>query len=233
MKKEEKKLEEKTGKKEFKDNIVLFLKTVGNETFIIRVLLWVVTILFTSVLVLAAAIVIQSKRLTNIKPLVVYVDRDTGIAEVREFAVVDARNEKRNDNEIWIFVNEFVKNLYDYTSFSQLRNLENAYVLCNKSVKQKVKEYFIRDGRPERVKSEVVGICDVKSVFIMDTLPDLRVRIIFVKKVIQAGGTLILEKKIEAVMRIKTVVRDRNNNHGLHITDYRETIISEKKGGLQ
>jgi len=99
MKKEENRMKEKTGKKEIKDSIVLFLKTVGNESFIIRVLLWVVTLLFTSVLVLSAAIVIQSKKLTNIKPLVVYVDRDTGIAEVREFAVVDARNEKRDDNE--------------------------------------------------------------------------------------------------------------------------------------
>jgi hypothetical protein len=67
----------------------------------------------------------------------------------------------------------------------------------------------------------------------MDTLPDLRVRIIFEKRVMQAGGNVILEKKIEAILRIKTVVRDRNNNHGLYITDYRETIISENKGGLQ
>jgi hypothetical protein len=232
MGKEKNRLKKKTPDKEIKDSIGLFLKTVGNETFIIRVLSWGVTILFAVVLLLTVAIVIQSKKLTNIKPLVVYVDRDTGIAEVREFDVVDARNEKRDENEIWIFVNEFVKNLYDYTNFSQLRNLENAYLLCERSVQGKIKEYFIRDGRPGRVKSEVVGLCEVESVFIMDTLPDLRVRVIFRKRVIQRGGTLVLDKKIEAILRIKTVVRDRFNHHGLYITDYRETILKEKKGDL-
>jgi len=76
-------------------------------------------------------------------------------------------------------------------------------------------------------------LCDVDSVFIMDTLPDLRVRVIFRKKVIQPGGSVILEKKIEAILRIKTVVRDRFNNHGLYITDYRETILKEEKGDLE
>lgn len=233
MGKEKNRLKEKAVNKKIKDSIGLFLKTVGNESFIIRVLLWVVTLLFAAVLVLSAAVVIQSKKLTNIKPLVVYVDRDTGIAEAREFDVVDARNEKRNENETWIFVNEFIKNLYDYTNYSQLRNLKNAYLLCEKSVQQKIKEYFIRDGRPGRVKSDVIGLCEVESVFIMDTLPDLRVRVIFRKKVIQPGGSVILEKKIEAILRIKTVVRDRLNNHGLYITDYRETILKEKKGDLE
>jgi hypothetical protein len=184
-------------------------------------------------LIQTAAIVLQSKRLSDIKPLVVYVDRDTGITEVREFAVVDARNEQRSENEIWIFVNDFVKNLYDYTHYSQLRNLENAYVLCSQTVKQKIKNYFIRDGRPDRVKSEVIGLCEVESVFIMDTLPDLRVRVVFAKKVIRPGGAVLLHKKIEAVLRVKTVVRDRDNNHGLYITDYRETILGEDKGVLQ
>jgi type IV secretory pathway component VirB8 len=233
MEREEKKINKKPTEKEFKDNTGLFLKTVGYESFIIRALMLMVALLFLVILVQTAAIVLQSKRLTDIKPLVVYVDRDTGITEVREFDVVDARNEKRNENETWIFVNEYLKNLYDYTHFSQLRNLENAYVLCNKSVKQKVKEYFIRDGRPGRVKSEVLGMCEVESVFIMDTLPDLRVRVVFEKKVIRPGGSLIMNKKIEAILRVKTVVRDRNNNHGLYITDYRETIIDEKKGEMQ
>jgi len=133
-------MKDKAVGREIKDSIGLFLRTVGNESFIIRVLLWVVTLLFAGVLVLSAAVVIQSKKLTNIKPLVVYVDRDTGIAEAREFDVVDARNEKRNENEIWIFVNDFIKNLYDYTKYSQLRNLENAYLLCERSVQQKIRE---------------------------------------------------------------------------------------------
>ena len=231
--KQEKKTNKTSSEPGFKDNAALFLKTVGNESFIIRVLMLVVALLFLGLLVQSAAIVLQSKRLTNIKPLVVYVDRDTGITESREFDVVDARNEKRNTNEIWIFANEFIKNLYDYTHYSQLRNLKNAYVLCSNSVKQKIKGYFIRDGRPGRVKSEVIGLCRVESVFIMDTLPDLRVRVVFEKKVIRPGGSVILQKKIEAILRIKTVVRDRNNNHGLYITDYRETILSENKGELQ
>ena len=231
--KKEKKINKKSTDPGFKDNTGLFLKTVGNESFVIRVLMLLVALLFFGLLVQSAAIVLQSKRLTNIKPLVVYVDRDTGITEVREFDVVDARNEKRNTNEIWIFANEFIKNLYDYTHYSQLRNLKNAYVLCSNSVKQKIKGYFIRDGRPGRVKSEVIGLCQVGSVFIMDTLPDLRVRVVFEKKVIRPGGSVILQKKVEAILRIKTVVRDRNNNHGLYITDYRETILSENKGEMR
>jgi len=59
------------------------------------------------------------------------------------------------------------------------------------------------------------------------------VRVVFEKKVIRPGGSVIFQKKIEAILRIKTVVRDRNNNHGLYITDYRETILSENKGELQ
>ena len=211
-----------------KDQISDFLKTVGNETFIIRILTWVIASLFLSLLILSGAIIIQSQKLTNIKPLVIYVDRDTGITSSKDYEVVDARNESRNEKEIWIFVNEFIRNLYDYTRFSQLRNLENAYQLCSPGVQKKVKQCFIRDGRPGRVKSDVTGLCDTDSVFIMDTLPDLRVRVIFTKKVLGPGGALILEKKIEAVMRIKTITRSRLNPYGLYITDYRETIITEK-----
>lgn len=217
-------------KKEIKDSLVSFISTVGNETFIIRVLVWVVTFLFAALLVLSTAVVIQSKRLTNLKPLVIYVDRDTGLTSTREFDVVDAANEKRNENEIWIFVNEFVRSLYDYTRYSQLRNLETAYLLCDPAVQQKVKDYFIRDGRPGQVKSEVIGLSEVESVFIMDTLPDLRVRVIFSKRVIQTGGALVTDRKIEAVLRIKTILRTRHNPHGLYITDYRETILKEEKG---
>jgi len=228
---EEKK--EQPEKNRLKDRAGLFLKTVGNESFLIRMLLLVVGLLFTLLLVISTAVVLQSKRLTNIKPLVVYVDRDTGIAEVREFEVVDARNEKRCENEIWIFVNDFVRNLYDYSHYSQLRNLEHAYRLSSQSVKQKIRQYFIRDGRPARIKSEVVGLCEVASVFIMDQLPDLRVRVVFEKRVVRPGGAVVMEKKIEAILRIKTVVRNRHNNHGLYITDYRETILSENQGVLQ
>jgi hypothetical protein len=219
--------------KELSDNLIAFIKTVGNEGFIIKVLIWVLTVLFVVLLVLAGAISIQSKQLTNIKPLVIYVDRDTGITTAKEFDVVDAMNEERNENEIWIFVNEFVKSLYDYTKYSQLRNLENAYLLCDAPVQEKIKEYFIQDGRPKWVKSEAIGLCEVESVFVMDTLPDLRVRVIFVKKVVNPGGADVIDRKIEAVLRIKTIVRTRGNLHGLYITDYRETVLKDEKGDLQ
>ena len=221
---------EKKNELKVKDSIGLFIKTVGHESFIIKVLVWMVTVLFAAVILLGAAVVIQSNKLTNIEPLVVYVDRDTGVAAAKEFDVVDARGEQRNENETWIFINDFIKNLYDYTKYSQLRNLENAYRLCDNSVQEKIKECFIRDGRPGRVKSEVVGLCRVESVLIMDTLPDLRVRAVYRKKVVQPGGSVILDKEIEAIMRIKTVVRSRYNPHGLYITDYRETVLKEKGG---
>ncbi len=218
---------EKEKEKEIKDNIGWFIRTVGHETFIIKILIWIVTVLFGVVLILAAGVAIQSQKLTNVKPLVVYVDRDTGIVETRDFELVDAFNEKRDENEIWIFVSDFMKNLFDYTKFSQVRNLETAYRLCDHSVQEKLKAVFIRDGRPSRVKSDCIGLCEIQSVFIMDFLPDLRVRVVYEKKVVRPGGAVVLGKRIEAVLRIKTVVRSRYNPHGLYITDYRETVLNE------
>lgn len=214
--------------KEPKDSLTAFIKTVGHESFIIKVLAWVIFLLFTCILVLGVAVVMQSKKITDIKPLVVYVDRDSGVATAKDYEVVDAAGQRRDEHETWIFVTDFLKNLYDYTRYSQVRNLESAYLLCHSSVQQKIKEYFIRDGMPGWVKSEVSGLCEVESVFIMDTLPDLRVRAIFKKQVMRPGGSRILDHRVEAVMRIKTIIRERHNPHGLYITDYRETLIEEK-----
>jgi len=216
--------------KEPKDSLWAFIKTVGHESFIIKVLAWVMLLLFACILVLGVAVVMQSQKITSIKPLVVYVDRDTGVATAKDFEVVDAAGERRNEHETWIFVSDFLKNLYDYTRYSQVRNLETAYLLCHSSVQQKIKEYFIRDGMPGWVKSEVCGLCEVESVFIMDTLPDLRVRAVFKKKVMRPGGSPILDQEVEAVIRIKTIVRERFNPHGLYITDYRETLVKDKGG---
>ena len=170
-----------------------------------------------------------AKEIKTVKPMPIFIDRMDGSARAVPFEMIDAEGEERHQTEIYDFISNFLKNLYTFNKYTIKSNLDASISLCSPEAESSVSELVLNE-RPKYMNMDVQGLCEVFSIEILNHLPDLKCRAVINKKVLStANGSTISEKRYGVVMRIKTVLREQGNAHGLKVVEYWENLISDEK----
>ncbi|HNX97814.1 MAG TPA: VirB8/TrbF family protein, partial [Candidatus Aminicenantes bacterium] len=152
---------------------------------------------------------------------------EAGTARPVDFSVIDAEGSKRVDAEINDFARDYVTNIYTFTRYTVETNLRRVLDLTADEARNQVQDCVIRSKRNEALSSGYQGVCDIKSISILDAgQTSTRVQVVFVAK--QIGfQAMDSSRKAVATITMKTVLRQRNNAHGLYVVEYRESDIKE------
>jgi hypothetical protein len=215
-----------TNKEKPQDRIVNYFKSTANTSFLLRFLFYFN--LFQLVVVVCALSLIgyQSCRIKYQVPLTIFVDRSTGVATPVDYRVVDARGEMRDELEVHYFSRTVLENLYTFNAHTVKSNLHKVLNVCAGDVSRGIMEILKGEDRAKMVSEGLQGICEIEKSSILETLPDLKVQVVFCKKVIGSSRT-VLQGRYIATMRIKTITRQEGNWNGLVITEYKESKVRE------
>lgn len=168
-----------------------------------------------------------SKVVKNQKPLPIFIDRTTGVAKEVDFKIIDAEGSKRHKSEVYDFVGNFINNLYTFNQYTIKSNLNRALSFCSKEAEASINKYLIEE-RAKYMNDSIQGMCKIKSIEILEKLPDLKCRVVFFKSVVNIGSDTDIKKELfTAILRIKTIIRKRGNAHGFIIVEYWENKINE------
>ncbi|MEN8153477.1 MAG: VirB8/TrbF family protein [Acidobacteriota bacterium] len=167
-------------------------------------------------------------KINEIKPLPIFINKVTGEAEAVDFSFVDAEGETRCNAEINDFVIQFISDLYTFNRLTVKTNLVNALTKASPEGAVDIKNALMVSKRYDNINRNLQGLVSIKSISILNKLPDLNVQLYFNKKVVSGNGRIEINSNHFAIMRIKPVVRKKGNAHGLIIVEFRENLI--KKG---
>jgi hypothetical protein len=202
------------------------IKAISNLVFVNTYLKAVSFLLALLLLVSLGANMVLVVRQHEVRGETIFVNTETGNATIIDADLIDPSGEKRHEVEIQAFINDFLSNLYTFNKYTIKSNLENGLAVVAGSAANSVRLYWQTGTRADDVAAGYQGLCEISNVFILNGLPDLRVQIYFSKKLIGEGGTVRTDSRFAAVMRIRTVLRDRKNPHGFLIVEYREDPVN-------
>jgi len=110
------------------------------------------------VIALSISVVILAQKAKDVKPMPIFIDRNTGIAEPVAFELIDAAGEKRHETEV----------------------TSQAWAA--------IKETLLRDRRMEMVDQDNQGLVEIKLLVIQSVEPEIAIQITFKKILIMAGS---------------------------------------------
>ncbi len=173
------------------------------------------------VIALSCTVTILAQKAKDVKPLPIFIDRNTGIAEPVAFELIDAAGEKRHETEVKDFVRNYLQDLYTFNSYTAKSNLENCSRKTTDAAWAMIKEILLKEKRMDLVDQESQGLIEVNLLIILSLEPEIKIQITFKKVVIMSGSRR--ETNHVAVMKLHTVKRYEGNAHGLMVVEYRET----------
>ncbi|HUT43092.1 MAG TPA: VirB8/TrbF family protein [Desulfobacterales bacterium] len=167
-------------------------------------------------------------KVSEVKPMPIFVDREAGTARVVDFSVIDAEGQKRVDSEIHDFVKDYVSNIYTFTKFTIESNLRRVLDQTSDEAQNMVKNVIYSSKRSESLTGGYQGICDINSISILEASSTIiRVQVVFIRKLISSQNEVSNQSKAVAAITLKVVLRQKNNAHGLYVVEYRESEIKE------
>ena len=170
---------------------------------------------------LSFCMVILAQKANDVKPLPIFIDRNTGIAEPVSFELIDAAGEKRYEVEVKDFVRNYLEDLYTFNVHTAKNNLEK----CNKKTAgpawSMVKEILLREKRTEMVDQGNQGLVEIKTLIVQSLEPEIAIQVVFKKVELSSSGNESAE--FISVIKLQTVKRYEGNAHGLMVVEYRET----------
>ncbi len=173
------------------------------------------------VVALAFSMVILAQKARDIKPLPIFIDRNSGIAEPVAFELIDAAGEKRHESEVKDFVRNYLEDLYTFNVHTARNNLGKCNRRATSQAWSAIKEILLRDKRMEQVDQDKQGLIDIKLLVIQALEPELAIQVTFTKVLVGGGGRS--ESEFVAIMKLHTVRRHEGNAHGLMVVEYRES----------
>ena len=206
-----------------------WIRATGNMTFVNTMLKYTVLVLGIVLIFVSSLLITMVKKVNHITPLPIFIDRASGEARCVDYKVIDAQGEKRVPAEINDFVYNFLTDLYTFNKFTIKSNLENALLKTAKDAAGQVKAAIDLPKRADYLSRNVQGICEVNSISIISTTPDIKVQSIFTKKILSPEGDVLSRQKYIAVLRLKPIIRQKGNAHGLIVVEYRENPYIEKE----
>jgi type IV secretory pathway component VirB8 len=204
---------------EAKDRIHDYFKGVGSLHFLFSFSFYVNIALVILLLIAIGDIFYLSSKVNSKEPLVVFVDKRSGIAAPVDFNVVDARGIKREHAEFHQFGRAFIENLFtfnEYTSRSNLRKVDN---VCSAEVRKTIIRVLKDEDRAALLRPGIQGLVEIDGSIITDQQPDVRLKVEFTRKIL--GGPEPFTESYLASLRIKTTLRSEANNFsGLYVIEF-------------
>ncbi len=170
-------------------------------------------------------------KINEVKPLPIFINKETGSAEAIDFDFIDAKGETRSNAEINDFISGFISDLYTYNRLTVKTNLVNAISKTSAEAAADIKNTLLLSKRYDHINRSMQGLVSVRSISILEKLPDLKIQVFFNKRLISSGGDSSSIKEYFAILRIKPVIRKKGNAHGLLIVEYRENIFLNREEG--
>jgi len=170
-------------------------------------------------------------KIDEIKPLPIFINRETGEAKPVDFDFIDAKGETRCVAEIDDFITGFLTDMYTFNRLTVKSNLMGALSKASKEAAVDIKNTLIVSKRYDMINRNLQGMVSIKNISIIQKLPDLKVQVFFNKRLLSMAGRLESDKNYISIIRIKPVVRKRGNAHGLLIVEYRENPFFKPAGG--
>ena len=204
-----------------------WIRSVGNMTFVNTFLKY--SLIVVLLVVVAEAIVIfnLALKVNEVKVMPIFIDRESGSARPVDFDVIDAAGERRPIVEIHDFCINYINNLHYFNIHTIETNLKRAFRVTASAAQNDLKNALMLSDRYDQSRSNMQGICDIKSFTILESKPNLKVEVVFKKKIVTAGGEIFKKTKHKAIMKLKTVKRMKGNAHGFYVNEYRENKILE------
>ena len=127
-------------------------------------------------------------KINEVKPLPIFINKETGSAKAVDFDFIDAKGETRSNAEIDDFVTGFISDLYTYNRLTVKTNLINAISKTSTEAAADIKNTLLISKRYDHINRSMQGLVTVKSISILEKLPDLKIQVFFEKRLISAGG---------------------------------------------
>ncbi len=172
-----------------------------------------------------------SGKINEVKPLPIFINKETGSAKAVDFDFIDAKGETRSNAEINDFVTGFISDLYTYNRLTVKTNLINAISKTSEEAAADIKNTLIISKRYDYINRNMQGLVKILSISILEKLPDLKIQVFFRKRLISSDGDSGGNSDYFAILRIKPVIRKKGNAHGLLIVEYRENIFLNREEG--
>jgi len=204
-----------------------FIRSTGHLAFVNLFLKYAVFVLGLVCLGLIVSLVLLSRHVGEVKPLPIYVNAVTGEARPVDFQAIDARGQERLPVEVEAFVREYLGSLYTYNRLTVRSNLDEAFAKTAPDAQGQVKRCADLPARADIIGRSGQGLCQVLSVSITESRPNLAVQAIFQKTVLAANDESIQDRRHLAVLRLKVVGRTVANAHGLVVVEYNESEFQE------
>jgi hypothetical protein len=221
----------KKGKKDVKEkkkNGDDYIRSLGHSLFLVNMLKGVILVLATVIIAESLFLLTLLGKVSEVKPMPIFVDREAGTARVVDFSVIDAEGQKRVDSEIHDFVRDYVSNIYTFTKFTIESNLRRVLDQTSDEAQNMVKNVIYSSKRSESLTGGYQGICDINSISILEASSTIiRVQVVFIRKLISSQNEVSNQSKAVAAITLKVVLRQKNNAHGLYVVEYRESEIKE------
>jgi len=221
----------KKGKKDVKEkkkNGDDYIRSLGHSLFLVNMLKGVILVLATVIIAESLFLLTLLGKVSEVKPMPIFVDREAGTARVVDFSVIDAEGQKRVDSEIHDFVKDYVSNIYTFTKFTIESNLRRVLDQTSDEAQNMVKNVIYSSKRSESLTGGYQGICDINSISILEASSTIiRVQVVFIRKLISSQNEVSNQSKAVAAITLKVVLRQKNNAHGLYVVEYRESEIKE------
>lgn len=190
---------------------------------------FIVLIEFIIIIIFAINSFNLTSKVNEVKPLPIFINKQTGEAHAVDFNFIDAQGETRSNAEIEDYTIRFLMDLYTYNRLTVKTNLLNALSVTSKEGAVDIKNALVISKRYDNINRSLQGLVEIKSVTIIEKLPDLKVQVYFNKKLVSISGRIQEDTNHIVIIKVKPVVRKRGNAHGLVIVEYRENKI--QKGG--
>jgi len=204
-----------------------FIRSTGHLAFVNLFLKYAVFVLGLVCLGLTVSLVLLSRHVGEVKPLPIYVNAVTGEARPVDFQAIDARGQERLPVEVEAFVRAYLGSLYTYNRLTVRSNLDEAFAKTAPDAQGQVKRCADLPARADIIGRSGQGLCQVLSVSITESKPNLAVQAIFQKTVLAANDESIQDRRHLAVLRLKVVGRTVANAHGLVVVEYNESEFQE------
>lgn len=183
------------------------------------------------IVVLGIYCYILTSKIDKVKPLPIFINRESGGAKPVDFDFIDASGETRCTAEINDFTTKFIMDLYTFNRLTVKSNLLSALSKTSKEGAVDIKNALLISKRYDRINRNLQGIVLIKGISIIQKLPDLKVQVFFNKRLMTIGGRVESDRDSIAIIRIKPIVRKKGNAHGLLIVEYRESPLNIPTGG--
>jgi len=207
-----------------------YIRSIGQPLFLVNMLKGIVVILALAVVSLSVMLFTLMGKVSEVKPLPIFVDRDAGTARPVDFSVIDATGNRRSEPEIHDFSRDYIENIYTFTKQTVESNLSRVLDKSSPEAQNQVKNVIFESRRNESLAGGRQGLCDIRSIVVLnDTSTLIRVQVDFIAKEIGNQRDAKREFRKIATVSLKTVLRQRNNAHGLYVVEYRETDVQGAK----